>query len=146
MSGTRDWTAPGWVPETADVRSAISRSGSRRTTVERFDAWLVKHDREVVRNTLRTLAAAIEAETANVDSVSTRHLIGRLYAAAETNPEGGAVGEVVPLREERCDTKHEGPFRLTSSGNGSSSVHYCTLQQGHGGKHYDGVSGQDWRG
>lgn len=129
-------------PTTDEIRAAI-------VPVDRplFDRWLVEHDAEVARSALRALTETIEQETANVDSVSTRHLIGRLYAAAETNPEGGPVGEVVPLREERCNAKHEEPFRFTSGGNGSSSVHYCTLQENHGGgKHYDGVSGKDWRG
>lgn len=142
----------GWTPD--DLAHHLASTLSRSTdwldladaVVEFTDDRLADHDAKVIRRTLRALAEAIERETANVDSVSTRHLIGRLYAAAETTPEGGAVGDVVPLREERCDTKHEGPFRLTSGGNGSSSVHYCTLQQGHGGKHYDGVSGKDWRG
>lgn len=133
-------------PTLKQVRRAVAGSAWLDVGIEGFDAWLAAHDAEVTRRTLKTLAEAIERETANVDSVSTRHLIGRLYAAAETTPEGGAVGDVIPLREERCDEKHEGPFRFTSGGNGSSSVHLCTLQVGHGGKHYDGVSGEDWRG
>lgn len=145
-----------FTPTTEQVREVfalalVPSDGDQTVPEDEFDRWLAAHDREVQAQTLKTAADFLATKnlTSSADGVHIVEWLNGTAAALRNSDNEGKepqVGDVVPLREERCDTKHEGPFRLTSSGNGSSSVHYCTLQQGHGGKHYDGVSGQDWRG
>jgi hypothetical protein len=116
---------------------------SREEARAEFSRWLSTRDAEVARRAIVGLTDAIERETADADKVNVRHLIGRLRSAAET-PKEAELGNVVPLRDERCDEKHEEPLRQTSRTAISNRVHFCTKNRYHGGGHRDSVSGKEW--
>lgn len=120
-------------PTTVEIRAAI-------VPVDRplFDAWLAVHDREVAASAWDACAASVVHEDGTPVEV-----------VANNNPYRGevsAVGDVTPLRTEKCHARYEEPFVLTGPGNGSNRVHFCTKAEGHGNEHYDDVSRTGWRG
>jgi hypothetical protein len=64
--------------------------------------------------------------------------------AIASNLKEAELNNVVPLRDERCDEKHEEPLRQTSRTTISNAVHFCTKSRYHGGGHRDSVSGKEW--
>lgn len=130
-------------PTTDEIRAAI-------VPVDRplFDRWLTEHDREERARALEEFAAWVEVNGGE-DAWAYSHYAEQFAAALRnSNNEGKEpqVGDVTPLRTEKCHARYEEPFVLTGPGNGSNRVHFCTKAEGHGNEHYDDVSRTGWRG
>lgn len=152
-----------WVPGTHLIEVAWSvlrcpdpdgTDPSREEARAEFSRWLSSRDSEVSRRAAAAVAGTVEAQMARFedyycgDDGSPPTLISDIRAAVEAalHPKEDELGNVVPLRDERCDEKHEEPLRQTSRTTISNAVHFCTKNRYHGGEHYDNISGKGWRG